>query len=451
VKIRINLDKISNSDERSRRAYKNLSVSFVAKIVSLSITFIIVPITLNYVGKAEYGVWLTLSSIITWFSFFDIGLGNGLRNKLAVSLAQNDIKTARIYISSSYFLISLISLGMFVLFFVFASLVSWNEILNTHFLANEYLYKIVVIVFFFFCLSFSMKTISSILESLQLYAIKDIISLATQVIGLVAIIILVNTTEGSLYYLSLVYGSQTAFGMFIASLILFSGKLKNFRPSINFINIKQSIPLINLGVWFFLNQILYLITTQISLFIVVHLFGPEDVTVFNLARNYMSISTMLFIMILTPFLSAFTEAFTKRDYEWIKSTIHKIMLAFVGASIIIVIMLIGYRIFFNIWVGGKVMPGILLMIMFGVFGVLQMYSSVYSLFLNGIGKIRLMFYTLLVSAILFIPMVFLFYNSNFGLSSLVLPGIVTGFFSSYIYKKQFDLVIQKDAKGLWNK
>ena len=451
MKIRINLDKISNSDERSRRAYKNLSVSFVAKIVSLSITFIIVPITLNYVGKAEYGVWLTLSSIITWFSFFDIGLGNGLRNKLAVSLAQNDIKTARIYISSSYFLISLISLGMFVLFFVFASLVSWNEILNTHFLANEYLYKIVVIVFFFFCLSFSMKTISSILESLQLYAIKDIISLATQVIGLVAIIILVNTTEGSLYYLSLVYGSQTAFGMFIASLILFSGKLKNFRPSINFINIKQSIPLINLGVWFFLNQILYLITTQISLFIVVHLFGPEDVTVFNLARNYMSISTMLFIMILTPFLSAFTEAFTKRDYEWIKSTIHKIMLAFVGASIIIVIMLIGYRIFFNIWVGGKVMPGILLMIMFGVFGVLQMYSSVYSLFLNGIGKIRLMFYTLLVSAILFIPMVFLFNNSNFGLSSLVLPGIVTGFFSSYIYKKQFDLVIQKDAKGLWNK
>jgi len=336
------IDRIRNSNQRSLRAYKNLSVSFFAKIVSLAITFVVVPITLNYVGKAEYGVWLTISSIITWFSFFDIGLGNGLRNKLAVAIAQNDITTARIFISSAYFLISAISVVMFVLFFVFASLVSWNDILNTHFLTNELLYRIVLIVFFFFCLSFSMKTISSILEALQFYAIKDIISVSTQVLGLMAILVLVNNTEGSLLCLSIVYGSQTAIGLFVASVVLFSGKLKHLRPSLATIKIKNSIPLINLGVWFFLNQILYMITTQISLFIVVQLFGPEDVTVFNMAKNYMSISTMLFIMILTPFLSAFTEAYTKGDYEWIHSTMRKIMLSFAGAIVITVLMVIGY-------------------------------------------------------------------------------------------------------------
>ncbi|MFZ1705216.1 MAG: oligosaccharide flippase family protein [Saprospiraceae bacterium] len=445
------LDRIRNSNERSKRAYKNLSVSFVANVISLSITFFMVPITLNYVGKAEYGVWLTISSIVTWFSFFDIGLGNGLRNKLAVAAAENDFDKVKTYISSAYFLISGIALFLFIVFFVVANLVSWNDILNTHFLTNELLLKIVIIIFFFFCLSFSLKTISSILEALQLYAIKDIISVGTQIIGLIAILILINNSEGSLLYLSMVYGSQTAFGLLIASLVLFSGKLKHIRPSFQKIKIKESIPLINLGIWFFLNQILYLVTTQISLFLVIQFFGPEDVTVFNLAKNYMAISTMLFVMVLTPFLSAFTEAYTKADYIWIKSTMNNIFKAFAGATFMVVIMIIGYKLFFNLWVDGKVMPDLFLIITLGIFGVFQMYSSVYTLFLNGIGKIRLQFYTLLLSAILFIPLVYLFHYLDFGLSSLVLPGIIFGLLNSYIYSKQFNLIMEKKDMGIWTK
>jgi O-antigen/teichoic acid export membrane protein len=443
--------KFGSLNLRSKKAYKNLSVSFVANAISLSITFIMVPISLKYVGSRSYGVWLTISSVIAWFSFFDIGLGNGLRNKLAVAIAENDSERAKTYISSSYFLISAISLLMLILFYVFANVVSWNSILNTHFLSNALLYKIVIIVFSFFCLSFCLKTIISILEALQLYAIKDIISVATQISGLIAILILVNTTEGSILNLSIVYGGQAAVGLVFASIILYSGKLKHLSPSWKYVKLRESIPLINLGVWFFLNQILYLITTQTSIFLAVQLFGPDDVTVFNLARNYMGISTMLFIMVLTPFLSAFTESYTKSDYLWITSTMRNIILAFVVTNVFTIMMVLGYKLFFTMWVGGQVMPNILLMVVLGVFGVFQTYSAIYTLFLNGIGKIRLQFYTLLMSAIFFIPLVYLFYKLNCGLSSLVIPGIIFGIFNSFIYKKQFDLVMQKSATGIWNK
>lgn len=442
---------LNNLDERSLRAYKNLFVSFNAKFLSLAITFIMVPIALNYVGKAEYGVWLTISSIITWFTYFDIGLGNGLRTKLAIAIAQNDLKRAKVYISSAYFLISAISITLFLLFISFASLVSWNDLLNTYFIDNEQLFKIVIIVFFFFCLSFCLKTVTSILEALQLYAIKDIVSVATQLFGLVAILVIVEYTDGSLLYLSIVYGGQTTVGLVIASFVLFTGKLKYLRPSVSNIKIKESLPLINLGVWFFLNQILYLVSTQISIFLVVQLFGPEDVTVYNLANNYMSLSPMLFIMILTPFLSAFTEAYTKKEYQWITLTIKKIMIAFICACLVIAIMIISYRVFFNLWVSGKVMPDILLIIMLGFFGVLQMFASVYTLFLNSIGKIRLQFFTLLCSAFFFVPLVLLFHKLNLGLSSLVIPGIIFGMINSYIYRKQYNLVMQSKANGIWNK
>jgi len=62
----------------------------------------LVPVAINYLGKVEYGIWLTLASILSWLINLDFGIGNGLRNKLAESLALNDLKLARIYVSTSY-------------------------------------------------------------------------------------------------------------------------------------------------------------------------------------------------------------------------------------------------------------------------------------------------------------------------------------------------------------
>ena len=182
-------------DKRTRRAGKNVLVKFIATAITLLISFIIVPMVLGFVGKVEYGIWLTISSIISWFSYFDIGLGNGLRNKLAVALAEKNNEIANIYISSSYALIAIISIMMFLGFFITANFVSWNSILNTDVITNSELLKIVLTVFFFFCLGFAMKTLSSILQAMQLYAINDIIAIISQFFGLFAIIILINFTE----------------------------------------------------------------------------------------------------------------------------------------------------------------------------------------------------------------------------------------------------------------
>mgnify|MGYP000199442594 FL=1 len=50
----------------------------------------LIPITINYVNADNYGIWLTVSSIISWMSFFDIGINNGLKNKFAEAKAMNN-------------------------------------------------------------------------------------------------------------------------------------------------------------------------------------------------------------------------------------------------------------------------------------------------------------------------------------------------------------------------
>lgn len=451
----INLNLIRNfftkGNERNLRAKKNVTVSFVCKGLSILISFLIVPLTLGYIGKVEYGIWMAISVIIQWFAFFDIGLGNGLRNKLAEALAHNDKELSKIYISSVFALITGIAILLFLGFLIAAGLIPWNKVLNTDIVANHELFLIVVMVFFFFCINFVLGLVSSILQSMQRYAINDILGLIAQILGLIGIFILVKTTKGSLFYLCLVYGSKTAVVMLLATVVLFMGSLKNLRPEIRYINFKKALPLLNLGIKFFINQIFYLIVTQTSVILVIQFFGPADVTTFNLAVRYMSIISMGYMMVLTPFLSAFTEAYIKKEYDWIRITIRRINWIWFLATLATIVMIFVYKIFFKLWVGDAVSVPLALIIALAVLSIVVMLNGTYGLFLNGIGKIQLQLYMLGIQAILFFPLSYLFYKLGFGLVSIVAVQIIFSIVSLGFMARQYDKIINQKAKGIWFK
>jgi O-antigen/teichoic acid export membrane protein len=441
----------TKGNERTIRAKKNILVSFVCKGLSLFISFLIVPLTLGYVGKVEYGIWMTISAIIQWFAFFDIGLGNGLRNKVAEALALNDKNTARIYISSAFALIMAIAALMFLVFFIVGRFISWNAVLNTNAVSNNELYAIIIMVFFFFCMSFVLGLVSSILQAMQRYALNDIIGLFAQLLGLIALYILVRTTKGSLFYLCMIYGGKSSVVLLIAATILFLGSLKAYKPAIKYIQIKKALPLLRLGIRFFLNQILYLLLTQASVILVAQFFGPEDVTTFNLAVRYMSITSMGYIMVLTPFLSAFTEAYTKKENMWIQSTIKRINWVWLITALATIILLFFYRVFFKLWVGDTVIVPLSLMISLTIYSIIGTWSGTFGLFLNGIGIIQLQSYVLGIQALLFFPLSYLFYKLGFGLVSIITTQIIFNLSSALIFTTQYKKIITKSATGIWLK
>ena len=99
---------LSKGHQRSVKAKKNIIASFFIRGISIAISLIVVPLTLNYINPSRYGIWLTLSSIVSWFSFFDIGFGNGLRNKFAEAIAKGNTELAKIYISTTYAILILV-------------------------------------------------------------------------------------------------------------------------------------------------------------------------------------------------------------------------------------------------------------------------------------------------------------------------------------------------------
>lgn len=65
--------------QRSVKVKKNIIAMIGIKGISLGISLLYVPLLLHSMNSINYGIWLTLTSIVSWVAMCDIGLGNGLR------------------------------------------------------------------------------------------------------------------------------------------------------------------------------------------------------------------------------------------------------------------------------------------------------------------------------------------------------------------------------------
>jgi O-antigen/teichoic acid export membrane protein len=98
-------------NERTSNVKKNIWASLILKGINILASLLIIPLTIHYVNPTQYGIWLTLSAIIVWITYFDLGLSQGFRNRFSEAIANNNIELAKQYVSTTYAL-------MFIIFLV---------------------------------------------------------------------------------------------------------------------------------------------------------------------------------------------------------------------------------------------------------------------------------------------------------------------------------------------
>lgn len=436
--------------ERSVRAKKNIGASFFLQGITLVIGFVRVPIALDYLNVTEYGIWLTLSSIIAWFTFFDIGLGNGLRNKLAEALAKGDNKLAQIYVSTTYAILTIIITAVYLICIIISQFVDWVKILNTSpDLAGE-LQLLVFVVITSFALRFVFGLITTVLTADQKPAIGSSIGVIGSIFYLIVLIILSKTTSGSLVYLAIASGGSSLIFIIIASIYLYSNTYRIIRPSLNAIQFKYFRDLGSLGIKFFLVQISALILFSTDNMIITQVLGPEHVTPYNIARKYMGMPLMAFSIIMWPLWSAFTEAFTKKDYDWIKNTITKMLKIWGILVFASIVFLVISKTFYHLWLGDRVDVPVLLSCFMGLYSVIYGWNQIFVFFLNGVGKIKLQLYMGFVTTVINIPLsIFFARQLNLGSAGVILATNVCLFIGSIWAPIQYYKIINNKATGIW--
>lgn len=437
---------------RSEKAKKNIILLFIINTFNLAAIMALVPVSIEYLGRTEYGIWLTLHSILMWLVNLDFGLGNGLRNKLAEAFAHSNINLARTYVSTAYAIFSVILLGAIVIYLIIHPFINWTVLLQAPEEYLESLNKLVLFVFILFCVHFLLRLISSILNADQRPAVNGAISLGINGLTLLAIIGLSYLYERSLFIYGMLSGFVPVLVLLVFSVILFAKMYRQIAPAIAHINLKYSSVLIKLGMQFFIIQIASVIIFTTGNIIIAQLYGPRQVTVYNVAYKYFYLAPMVFNVIIAPFWSAFTEAYVKQEYDWIKEMMRKLVMIWAGISGIVIIMAVFSDTAYDIWVGEKIDVPFLLSVLTGIFVITANWNNMFVYFLNGVGKVRLQFYNAIITAILNIPLsIFFAKYLNMGISGVMLSTIVCIIFGSVWAPIQYYKIINNRASGIWDK
>lgn len=438
-------------DIRSKNAQKNSLLMLILRGSNILISFLYVPLLINSLNDYKYGIWLTITSLLSWLNLLDIGLGNGLRNKLSEAIAKEEILKGQILVSTAYFVLFIFVFILVSLFLLLSSFIDWCRILNVPDSMNWEISRLANTVFVLFFIQLFLSLINSVLYALQKPFISTLISTIGQLFSFISVCVSVYCFEQtSLVFLGTIITIVPIIILFCSSLYIYKNICPQFSPRFNKVAFIYLQPLLSIGMKFFYLQVITIILYQTCNIIISHSLTPAYVTEYNIVYKYMGVINMVFSIITIPYWSATTDAYTKGDYNWIRKSFIKIkriryLLGGVGLLQIVLAPLV-----YRVWLGEELKPDIGVLFLSWCYFIFNMIYLNYGIFLNGMGKIKLQMFITTITAVLFIPTAYLL-SKQFGVSgifySLIFVSVVNDIWSYLQYNK---ILSGKDT-GLWGK
>ncbi|MFP5128909.1 oligosaccharide flippase family protein [Phocaeicola coprocola] len=441
---------IFTGNTRSVTIKKNIIASLGIRGCSIIISLILVPMTLGYVSSELYGIWLTLSSIMLWLNFFDVGFTLGLKNKLAEAIAQNNLEKGKSLVSTTYFMMILIFIPLLIILESIIPFVNWSTFLNVQSIYNEEIIKCLYILAACFCIQMILNVFTAVVAAFQQVALSSAFPVIGNFLSLITIFFLTKYCPPSLLALAIAISVMPLLVIFTASIIFFKKKYKNVSPNIHYIDRKYAKELFTLGYKFFLIQIQGVVLYQCTNILISRLSGPEYVTAYNIAYKYLNIALMVYSIVLTPLWPAFTDAYTRKDFIWMKSIYKKMTRFYIFSACIVILMIASSNIIYKLWIGDRAEVPFSMTLTLGIFILINSWDALQVNLINGIGTIKLQTYVTLIGLIFHIPLS-LFIGKYIGAIGVVISMTIIICIYSIFFTIQIKQILTQKAKGIWIK
>lgn len=444
------INQFISTDGRSKMLKSNILYSAILKVIGLITSLLVVTITLNYLNSELYGVWLTITSILYWFSFFDIGLGNGMRNYLTEAVSKGNYKEAQSYLSTTIIALTIIASAIAIVGFILLKLLNLNSIFNTNTISNTELQNVLFVAIGFTLILFVLKNIGYVFVALQKYALWDFINTLGNIIGLLIIFLLTKFTNGKLIYVVFAFTCTPAIIYILAAIPIFS-KYPEFRPTIQSFRKDFLSTIVGKGLGFFLIQITScLVIYGSSNLFITQFCGPESVTTYNIAYKFFNLLAIGYLVFISPMWNAYTDAYVKQDFNWIEKAFKSALKIWLFTEFAGIIMLIVSQYFYLFWVGNAV--HVPFMVSLSVFLYISFFNlnNCVTYLLNGLNKIYIQIITSITATFIYLTIMFV-WGKNMNIQEIVFYMSAAYGAMTAIHFYQCRKLISQKATGIWNK
>jgi O-antigen/teichoic acid export membrane protein len=376
------------SKERYRRIALTTAASVITKGVSVSTTLISVPLTLNYLGTERYGLWMTISSVISMLGFADLGMGNGLLNAISEANGKDDRKTARICVSSTFFMLLAIAILILAVFASVYGFIPWQRIFNvTSDLAVQESGPTMAVLVASFALNMPLGVVQRVQMGYQEDYKNQLWAIAGSLIGLGGVLLAIYLKAG-LPWLVLAMSGGPVLAQLINWIVLFCWSRTWLFPKWKAFNWSASLKIASTGTWFFVLQLFTVIGTYSDNLVIAQTLGASEVASYAVTQKLFS-TAFISQYFITPLWPAFGEAMAHADYNWARRTLNRTLILSLSIGFVTALILFIFaKPIITLWVGSDLVPTTFLLIGFGFWLPLVGYIGTMSTFLNSGSLLR---------------------------------------------------------------
>lgn len=345
-----------------RRRYRNIAHALLTGVagkgVNLLVLFVSVPLSLGCLGVERYGIWIAMTSVLSWLSVADVGLGNGLMNLLADARGREREDLAQRYVATSFWGLAIIAATLAALAFPVVERVNWQYLLNIRdvAVADETRTAMLVAVWCFL-LALPLSIVSKVYIGYQQGAPANAWAAASSLAELAALVLVTRARAGLVALTIAVLGTR-ALVLFANACYLFGYRRTDLAPSPWRIDLGSLRAIFGVGMLFFLGQMQSLLVFQSDVLIISHFLGPGSITPYSVTFRLFAYVNVPLQLASPYFLSAFGEAYGRGDLAWVRVAFRRLLLASLGWALPLLFVLnIGYRLIISKWAGAQALPG----------------------------------------------------------------------------------------------
>jgi O-antigen/teichoic acid export membrane protein len=376
-------------EKRNRRAVVNGIAAVSGRLAQIAVSLFTVPLTIHYLGKERFGLWMTISSVLAMAAFADFGIGNGILNSVSDAYGKDDHENVHHVVSSGLAVLSAIGAILLAAFLSVYPFVSWADLFRVASpLARAEAGPAMTIFAVCFCLNIPLGAIQRIQMGLQESYLPSLWQVCGAALSLGGVVIGIRMHAGLPLLLAAIAGAPVLAAA-CNTTQFFGFKRRDLFPTwrmVSYIHVRR---VAILGGLFFVLQAVVAIAFSADGFIVARSLGAVAVPDYSIPQRMFSLISIIVAMMVSPLWPAYGEAIARGDVRWVRLTLSRsLLLVFSGTCLASGLLLLFSRRLIFWWVGAHITPPTFLLLGLAVWTVVDCCGNTLAMFLNGASIMR---------------------------------------------------------------
>ena len=313
------------SKERYRRIVLTTISTLLTRGVGMLASLATVALALAYLGKEQYGLYATITSLLAWIVVFNFGIVNGLVNAVSQAHGKNDDQAAGSYVSVAFFMLVIIAALLGAVFVLIAPFIPWSELLAVRGVVDDRVVAwsvgaavIAVLV------GMPLSIIPQVYAGYQKIYVANFFLLAGYLLTLLGVYAAVHL-NASLPVLVLIFGGAMPIATLFNLIYISKFEMPWLRPRLSRFSLKAVKRLTDTSLPLFLFQVGALMVNQTTLVILAHRTDLKVVADYSIIWRLYMLLIGVIVLSTSSFIPSFRESYERGDHNWMRSSFKKLL------------------------------------------------------------------------------------------------------------------------------